>query len=87
MEKCAHQTEAVRARLVKQFEGNLFDEKLRDLFEAATSDSKRDVRLRDLENPTRSKEVALRRGLAARSMAKAYKRWRARMKPRRAKEM
>jgi hypothetical protein len=87
MDKCASQIEAVQTRLVKEFEETVFDEKLRDSFGSATFDSKGDVRLQDLGKRTRSKEAALRRGLAAISMAKAYKRWRARMKSRRTREM
>jgi len=87
MDKCAQQTNAVLTRLAQQFEDRSVNKNLQDLFKAVTTDNKKDVRLQDLEDPNRSKTVVLRRGLAARSLAKQMEQWGQRAGPRRVTKM
>lgn len=86
MDLRAQRLEAVPERLVRMFGGQHRD-KLQELVRTATSDSAKNVLLQNLKNSTRPEIVILRRGLAARSMAKAYETWCASMKLVRAKKM
>ena len=75
MDERKQKSEVLRERLVEVLGRKRFDS-LRKLFGAATSGSGRNVRLEDLSDLSRSRNAALRRGLAGRSLAQEYQKCR-----------